>query len=629
MPIEKILPHTVIKVKSVTKKFMNYAEIILKGNPLLRTPKSDCLVSAPKEIINVVKEENALTIKKAVSDKDLRKIHEINLEAFGSKDYSFGLFHALKESSERLNFYTVKNKSNEIIGSYELFPVENDSLYVAGLAIPKKIRKTALSYQALKLIQKNIRDFVLENNVKKVCLHVDSKNKRLFKVYKELGFEVKNVEFGYYANSNNAYYMEADVQKILNTPEGTVIKQKFPSIKKMEDLEEKLKNIKNENGESKFNLSCRNIIKSSVQTSEQAKFKLNLTKKLSEIKELKADDIADIVFEANTIEQAKFKLLFVRKMAKGESFNSEYIKHLANIAETAQNFDFKLDLASNLSNAAPWLLPNEITKIVQEAKTPERAATVLKTATDKEFIKNLSSLKDSHFAYCLYAYRLITDTDIDINKMNKVYNFLNKKKRNVQEFGSENFDKVMMRKLFSNSAMISFVDLLDYETIKYSTSLKYSKFKDLMFEVSSLKNKLDTESYNNLKNNLSKITTPEQKLTRINNVSDLIKVRFTQKTIDKFISLIEDEKAVSDFFKEKIYQELNIETNPEVIKKLCLDEKNLSGLLVNLLDFDFALKIKDLIKLIKENPSKSLSELRKTFEQDKMTKKLFEHCGIN
>ena len=118
---------------------------------------------------------------------------------------------------------------------------------------------------------------------------------------------------------------------------------------------------------------------------------------------------------------------------------------------------------------------DKIEDIVSSADTPEKALSISKLAYNKEFLAKIDSL-DVQFGNKIFAERLQTNTDIDIERMNKLYTFLKENKLNLQQYGEERITNEAITNLFDVN-MIKATDLLDDGAIKYATKLKYNDFK--------------------------------------------------------------------------------------------------------------------------------------------------------
>lgn len=99
--------------------------------------------------------------------------------------------------------------------------------------------------------------------------------------------------------------------------------------------------------------------------------------------------------------------------------------------------------------------------------------------------------------------------------------------------------------------------------------------------------------------------------------------------IEHHINIPNNNFEFNSFLNSQIYKRLHIEATPELLQTLNFDKQYLPNLFSTLSDSDFSEQFTKLIELIKENPSKPLSELRETLEHNGQTKKLFEQNGIN
>ena len=146
-------------------------------------------------------------------DAALREIHKIDSEAFAETDPVAQRFEDYKADIEEQNLdsYVIKDKNGKVTGYFQLEPMNGDQLYIYSIGVPKGLRNTKSSFATLKQIQENIKDIALKNGAKTVALHVDASNKPLVKLYEKFGFKTVDTEQNYFANGDDALYMEADV----------------------------------------------------------------------------------------------------------------------------------------------------------------------------------------------------------------------------------------------------------------------------------------------------------------------------------------------------------------------------------------------------------------------------------
>ena len=149
----------------------------------------------------------------------LKDIYEIDKEAFAETDPVADRFEDYKAdiAEENLESYVIKNKDGKVTGYFQLEPMNGDQLYIYSIGVPKELRNTKSSFAALKQIQENIKNIALKNGAKTVALHVDASNKPLVKLYEKFGFKTVDTEQNYFANGDDALYMEADVAENTGT----------------------------------------------------------------------------------------------------------------------------------------------------------------------------------------------------------------------------------------------------------------------------------------------------------------------------------------------------------------------------------------------------------------------------
>ena len=152
------------------------------------------LVNATKNIFTSKTNINNKLNTEVASVEDLKAIHKIELEIFNSSYEISSDFETYKAELEleEVSTYAIKSDNGEVIGYYQLEPVENGELYIHSMAVRSDLQKTKTSYAAIKQIQEDITKFAQENNVKTVTLDVDVNKPELVKLYKKFGFQIVN-----------------------------------------------------------------------------------------------------------------------------------------------------------------------------------------------------------------------------------------------------------------------------------------------------------------------------------------------------------------------------------------------------------------------------------------------------
>ena len=152
----------------------------------------------------------------------LKEIHKIDMEAFAETDPVPEKFEDYKAYLEEQNIdsYVIKNKDGKVTGYFQLEPMHGDQLYIYSIGVPKELRNTKSSFATLKQIQENIKNIALEKGAKTVALHVDASNKPLVKLYEKFGFKTVDTEQNYFANGDDALYMELNVSEHINIKDG-------------------------------------------------------------------------------------------------------------------------------------------------------------------------------------------------------------------------------------------------------------------------------------------------------------------------------------------------------------------------------------------------------------------------
>lgn len=157
-------------------------------------------------------------VSNIATDDDLREIHKIDLEAFSENYGVYSDFREYKKDLEEqdVTTYVIKSQNGDILGYYQLEPVEDGELYVHSMAIKKDLRVTRASVAVLNLIKDEILNVAIEKNADKVVLDVESENKPLIRLYEKFGFKITDsVDVLTPQGMRKDHYMEIDVKKYL------------------------------------------------------------------------------------------------------------------------------------------------------------------------------------------------------------------------------------------------------------------------------------------------------------------------------------------------------------------------------------------------------------------------------
>ena len=137
-------------------------------NDLARSPKGDSFATIPQELSARVQPKINIVVQKATTDADLRAVHQIDVEAFAQTDPVPTDFAEYKSSVEDLTSYVVKNSENKVVGYYQTEPIENASMYVYSIGIPKNLRGTKSSFNTLMAIKDDITKLAQQCRIKTV-----------------------------------------------------------------------------------------------------------------------------------------------------------------------------------------------------------------------------------------------------------------------------------------------------------------------------------------------------------------------------------------------------------------------------------------------------------------------------
>lgn len=297
-----------------------------------------------------------------------------------------------------------------------------------------------------------------------------------------------------------------------------VVHPQTPVINNQDDLRKHLKALKDKNGKAIIDTYEIDSIVNSAKTPEQAQIKFDLTVKFAQLKDKNGN-------------------MWIN------SFN---IANIVSLADTPEKAQFKFDLAGKLAqledkNGNARLNSSDLTHIVLTTHAPEKAKFKIELAHNKEFLSKIEAL-DTAIGKRLYAESLIAGKKADVDRMNKLYNYLCENKINLQQHGEERITNESIVKLF-NSSMFEAVDFLDEGVIKYATKLKYKSFEDFIHSSSILIDKLDKDTYSKLQSNLSKLSTPDLKFERMQSIVALRSVDVKNVIINEAIDLIKSTKT--------------------------------------------------------------------------------------
>lgn len=260
-------------------------------------------------------------------------------------------------------------------------------------------------------------------------------------------------------------------------------------------------------------------------------------------------EILQILRNAETKEKCQFKGDMVETLFKlvnkkgGQRLDFSIIADITGFATTKESAKLISRLVSVLSKKER-LTDYNIKMIVAINTLPERARAVIEMTHDKEFLRRIKPL-DKPIGDVLYAERLATRREPDIERINKLYTFLKDNKINLQQHGEEKITNEKIAKLFDSTSfrMMDALDLLDDGVIKYAAKLKFSKFKKFITGVTNLEKNLTTEDFSKLKENLPKLTKPEQKLDRLQSIIALVDGDMGNDALRRAVDMLESPRT--------------------------------------------------------------------------------------
>ena len=225
--IEMTLPDGSKKLVSSTDQVVQTCQTLMQiefvVNNLRPEEKFD---PRPEEKLDPQKKKTKVEITRSINQKlsisvatdaDLRAIQKIDMEAFEDRYVIDSDFEAYKADllEQEIKTYAIKGESGDVVGYYQLEPVENGELYIYSIGVKKELRNSRTSYNALKQIQNAITEIARNQNLDKVVLDVDADKPELVKLYKKFGFEITGESRGTEQGQRyHDYRMEADVKKI-------------------------------------------------------------------------------------------------------------------------------------------------------------------------------------------------------------------------------------------------------------------------------------------------------------------------------------------------------------------------------------------------------------------------------
>lgn len=166
-----------------------------------------------------------------VNDDDvcMQEIYELDKSIYGELS-SYESFEDFKSfiSANHLSTYALRDGNGEIVGYYNLEPVNNGELYIDSMGLKPEYRKTRKGDVAIQTAWNKILETARGNEVESLSLHVDSSDTDQVELYEQLGFYREQDLPNYWGNGKNAYFMKYAVNDVSPTvqqtsPDGDII----------------------------------------------------------------------------------------------------------------------------------------------------------------------------------------------------------------------------------------------------------------------------------------------------------------------------------------------------------------------------------------------------------------------
>ena len=148
-----------------------------------------------------------------MKEEDLTKVLIIERLSFNSPWSKFYFLHEMHFNSESILIMMIQKNSfdEQVIGYVDLWK-ERNGLHIANFAINPETRNKGFGGAFLHFIFY----FAEAMNIRRISLEVRISNFAAIKLYKKLGFALRNTIPEYYVdNKEDAYLMEADVRKCI------------------------------------------------------------------------------------------------------------------------------------------------------------------------------------------------------------------------------------------------------------------------------------------------------------------------------------------------------------------------------------------------------------------------------
>ena len=154
------------------------------------------------------------------NDSDMQEVYELDKEIYGEYS-SYDSFEDFKSfiNNNHLSTYALKDNNGDIIGYYNLEPINNGELYIDSMGLKPQYRSTRKGDNAIQTAWDSILSFARDNGAETLSLHVDSSDTEQVELYQQLGFQTEQDLPNYWGTGQNAYFMKYSVGNASVQPE--------------------------------------------------------------------------------------------------------------------------------------------------------------------------------------------------------------------------------------------------------------------------------------------------------------------------------------------------------------------------------------------------------------------------
>ena len=150
----------------------------------------------------------------------MQEVYELDKEIYGEYS-SYDSFEDFKSfiNNNHLSTYALKDNNGDIIGYYNLEPINNGELYIDSMGLKPQYRSTRKGDNAIQTAWDSILSFARDNGAETLSLHVDSSDTEQVELYQQLGFQTEQDLPNYWGTGQNAYFMKYSVGNASVQPE--------------------------------------------------------------------------------------------------------------------------------------------------------------------------------------------------------------------------------------------------------------------------------------------------------------------------------------------------------------------------------------------------------------------------